>query len=91
MKIPAPGRHAPTMVQIATYQSHGFNVIHQHTVDINPMGPPVEVDFSATDPDFIVRVAIKKAYEAGKSAGEAQMQQKVRDLLGLEPVSSDEN
>lgn len=64
------------------YESLGFEILHNHRVNVNPMGEPVEVDFSATDPDFIVQVAVKKAFEAGQRAGEEALQAKLRSLLG---------
>jgi hypothetical protein len=79
--------NSPTPEQLMVYQSHGFGVIHNHVVNINPTGVPVEVDFSATDPDLIVQVAIKKAYEAGRREGEVTLQEKFRMLLGVETPS----
>ena len=88
MKIPN-NNASPTVLQMAMYQSHGFDVVHNHTVNINPQGERIEVDFSATDPDFIVRVAIKKAYEAGQRAGQETLQAKMRNLLGMEIPAKD--
>ena len=74
---------SPSDIQMSAYQAHGFDVIHEHVVNVNPMGGAVEVDLSATDPDCVVRVAVKKAYEAGHRAGEAALQAKLRDILGV--------
>lgn len=76
-------RNIPDTARIALYDSYGFNILHNHRVDINPRGPAVEVDFSATDPAQLVQVAIKAAYEAGLQAGEAALQAKMRSLLGV--------
>lgn len=83
MKSPKNNRSI-TLSQLATYQSYGFDVVHNHIVNINPLGERIEVDFSATDPDFIVQVAIKKAYEEGQRAGQEALQAKMRSLLGVE-------
>ena len=80
----------PTPAQLATYHAHGFDLIHDHIVNVNPLGERVEVDFSATDPDLIVQVAIKKAYEAGQRAGEANLQAKLRGLLGVAAARSED-
>lgn len=72
----------PTPARIKLYESLGFDILHNHRVNVNPMGEPVEVDFSATDEDYIVQVAIKKAFEAGQRAGEEALQAKLRNLLG---------
>lgn len=74
--------NSPTPERIKLYESLGFDILHNHLVNVNPMGEPVEVDFSATDPDFIVQIAVKKAFEAGQRAGEEALQAKLRSLLG---------
>lgn len=83
MHTPARRFSQPTTQQIAKYQSHGFEVIHLHTVNVNPLGERVDVDLSATDPTLLVQVAVKAAYEAGLRAGEAALQAKLRSLLGV--------
>ncbi len=74
--------NSPSPERIKLYESLGFDILHNHRVNVNPMGEPVEVDFSATDPDFIVQIAVKKAFEAGQRAGEEALQAKLRGLLG---------
>ena len=73
----------PNIEKFNRYESLGFEVIHEHRVNINPQGEHVEVDFSATGQEFLVQVAIKKAYEAGQRAGQEVFQEKMRTLLGL--------
>ena len=43
----------------------------------------LKLDFSATDPDEIVRSAIQQAYRAGFSNGEKDAQCVMREALGL--------
>ena len=85
-------RHQPslTLERMKLYESLGFDVLHDHRVNINPMGERIEVDFSATDPEFIVQVAIKQAFEAGQRAGETALQNKLRGLLGAAKGDNDD-
>ena len=84
-------RHQPslTLERMKLYESLGFDVLHDHRVNINPMGERIEVDFSATDPEFIVQVAIKQAFEAGQRAGQDALQRKLRGLLGAAKSEND--
>ena len=76
-------RHQTEFVRIELKEKLGFDVLHRDVVNINPKGTSIEVDFSATDMEQIVQVAIKRAYEAGVQAGEQAVQAKIRTLLGL--------
>lgn len=74
----------PLATRLDLYKSHGFEIIDKHVVNVNPMGVTVQVDLSATDQDFLVQVAVKKAYEAGVLAGEAALKEQLRKLLGAQ-------
>lgn len=82
---PHSTRHLSTE-RFELYQSLGFEIVHDHIVNINPKGERIEVDFSTTAAECIVPVAIAKAFEAGHQAGQAHLQNKVRDMLGLTPT-----
>lgn len=75
----------PSAERIQLYRSLGFELVHNDTVNINPSGVPIEVDFSAVASEYILQVAIQKAFDAGRNAGEEHLQTKVRHLLGIEP------
>lgn len=77
--------------RFALYEGLGFDIIHNHIVNINPTGERIEVDFSAIDPDYLVQVAINKAYDAGLAAGEAALQAKLRSLLGVPALAAIED
>ena len=84
-------RHQPslTLERMKLYESLGFDVLHDHRVNIKPTGERIEVDFSATDPEFIVQVAINQAFEAGLRAGQVALQCKLRGLLGAAKSEND--
>ena len=82
-------RHARLRARQERYIQLGFEVQHHDRVIINPGKPvPIEVDFSATDIDFIAQVAIQKAFEAGLDMGKRNQERKLRELMGVDESPS---
>lgn len=74
-------------------ESYGFEIAHQDSRVLVNLSPDregsgaIEVDFSSIAEDHFLSYAISKAYEEGLKRGKARIQEELRSLIGIRPVS----